>query len=75
MIRDRNPERKLRIGYVSPDFCDHAVNYFFEPLLKLHDRQQFEIFAYSNTHDGKTHVTARLKQKFDHWRDIKLLRR
>ena len=70
--RDRDPERKLRIGYVSPDFRNHAVNYFFEPLLKLHDRQQFGIFAYSNTTQGDA-VTARLKQEFDHWRDIKFL--
>jgi protein O-GlcNAc transferase len=71
-IRDRNPERKLRIGYVSPDFWDHAVNYFFEFLTKLHDRRQFEIYAYSNVM-REDYVTVRLKQSFDHWRDIKRL--
>ena len=30
---DRNPERRLRIGYVSAHFCRHAVNYFTEPLI------------------------------------------
>jgi protein O-GlcNAc transferase len=65
----REPERKLRIGYISADFCYHAVNYFFEPLLRAHDRQNFEIFGYSQTrkHDF---VTERLKQRFDHWREI-----
>jgi protein O-GlcNAc transferase len=72
LIRDKNPDRKLRIGYVSPDFRDHAVNYFFEFLLRLHDRQQFEVFAYSSTH-GKDHVTARLRPEFDHWREIIML--
>ena len=72
LIRDKNPGRKLRIGYVSPDFRDHAVNYFFEFLLKWHDRRQFEVFGYSST-AGEDHVTARLKPKFDHWRHIKPL--
>ena len=67
---DGDPERRLRIGYVSPDFCKHAVNYFFEHLLENHDRTQFEIFAYSNT-AGEDDVTKRLKASFDHWRDIR----
>lgn len=65
----RDPERKLRIGYVSPDFCYHAVNYFFEPLLRAHDRERFELFAYSQTRKIDF-VTDRLKPRFDHWREI-----
>ena len=72
IIRDKDPERKLRIGYVSPDLREHAVNYFFEPMLKLHDRQKFEVFIYSNVM-REDHITARLKQKADHWRDLKFL--
>ena len=72
LIRDKNPARKLRIGYVSPDFRDHPVNYFFEPLLMQHDRRQFEIFAYSNC-SREDHVTARLKMACDHWRNITTL--
>ena len=72
LIRDAEVERKLRIGYVSPDFCNHPVNYFFEPLLKQHNRGRFEIFGYSNTITEDA-VTARLKQEFDHWRDIRPL--
>ena len=68
-VRDINPDRKLRIGYVSPDFRNHAVNYFFEPLLKAHDRDQFEVFAYSNT-SKEDQVTERLKKEFDHWHNI-----
>jgi predicted O-linked N-acetylglucosamine transferase (SPINDLY family) len=71
-VRNRDPERKLRIGYVSPDFRNHAVNYFFEHLLRSHDRQQFEIFAYSSILQDDA-VTARLKQEFDHWRNIRFL--
>jgi predicted O-linked N-acetylglucosamine transferase (SPINDLY family) len=70
--RNADPDRKLRIGYISPDFRNHAVNYFFEFLLKRQDRQHFEAFAYSNTF-REDHVTARLRQAFDHWRDIRFL--
>lgn len=70
LIRDKNPDRKIRIGYVSPDFRDHAVNYFFEGLLTLHDKGRFEIFAYSNA-TNEDDVTSRLKTKFDHWQDIR----
>ena len=66
---DRTPERRLRLGYVSPDFRRHAVNYFFEHLLANHDREGFEVFAYSNT-AGEDHVTKRLMASFNHWRDI-----
>ncbi len=67
---DKNAERKLRIGYVSAEFHEHPVSYFFEPLLLNHDRKNFEIFGYSNV--GITdHVTERLKPEFDHWRDIR----
>jgi predicted O-linked N-acetylglucosamine transferase (SPINDLY family) len=69
LIRDKDPKRKLRIGYVSPDFRDHAVNYFFEFLLKYHDRAQFEIFGYSCA-TREDHVTARIKPALDHWRNI-----
>ncbi len=70
-VRDNNPDRKLRIGYVSPDFRTHPVNFFFEPLLKLH-RDKFELYAYSNVKKEDA-VTARLKSEFHYWRNIKLL--
>lgn len=35
--------RRIRLGYVSPDLCEHAVMRFFESVLAKHDRQKFEI--------------------------------
>ena len=64
-----DPERRLRIGYVSGDFRKHAVNYFFEPLLAHHQKDDFEFFAYANIR-VEDEATARLKSGFDHWRDI-----
>ncbi|NIO39434.1 MAG: tetratricopeptide repeat protein [Burkholderiales bacterium] len=43
---DAKPDR-LRIGYFSADFCNHATLYLLSGLLHLHDRSQFELFAYS----------------------------
>jgi len=63
---DRDPDRKLRIGYVSPDFCAHSVSFFAEPMLREHDRSAFELFCYpcSNRNDV---VTERLRKEADHW--------
>ena len=44
---DRDPERRLRVGYVSPDFRDHVVGHYVLPLLEGHDLEGFEILCYS----------------------------
>jgi len=63
---DRNPERRLKIGYVSPDFRSHAVATFAEPILANHDKSQYEIFCYSQVKNEDA-VTARFRQFSDHW--------
>jgi len=68
-INDRNPNRRLRIGYVSPDFNEHAVSFFFEPLLANHDRAQFDIFCYSDV-DRPDAITQRLRTYPATWREI-----
>ena len=40
-----DPQRKLRIGYVSPD-CHPAASFFLKPVWQRHDREKFEILAY-----------------------------
>jgi predicted O-linked N-acetylglucosamine transferase (SPINDLY family) len=67
---DRSPDRRLRVGYISPDFREHAVGRFLLPLLKRHDHQQFEIFAYSSV-DSPDAVTAQMKKLVDCWRDVR----
>ncbi len=66
---DPNPHRKLRVGYVSPDFRRHSVAFFVEPLLRCHSRDAVAVHCYSNvlTHDG---VTAHLASLADTFRDI-----
>ena len=63
------PHRKLRIGYISPDFKRHSVAYFFEPLLNGHDRNKFEIYGYGDVAKPDL-VTERLAEKFDFYRNI-----
>ena len=46
---DRSPERRLRIGYVSPDFGNHSVGRFMVPLLAHHSHGSYEIFCYTDT--------------------------
>jgi protein O-GlcNAc transferase len=65
---DCRPERRLRIGYVSGDFWEHAVAYFFEPLLAAHNRSEFEVFCYSSLDEAdEDATTARLRLLADHW--------
>jgi predicted O-linked N-acetylglucosamine transferase (SPINDLY family) len=66
---DRDPERRLRIGYVSQDLRTHSVAYFFEPVLRMHDRDAVETFCYASViHPDAT--TARLRSLSGHWIDI-----
>ena len=65
---DRSPERRLRIGYVSPDFWDHVVGRNLMPLFERHDRQQFEILCYAGV--AKTDaMTDRFRQSAQQWRN------
>lgn len=60
---------KIRIGYWSPDFRNHAVRYFALPLLENHDREKFEIVAYHDApfHDGQTDA---IKACCDHFLSV-----
>ncbi len=66
---DRTPDRRLRVGYVSAHFRAHAVSFFSEPILALHDHAAFEIFCYSDVRKPDD-TTARLRRFADHWRDV-----
>jgi predicted O-linked N-acetylglucosamine transferase (SPINDLY family) len=65
----RDPERRLRVGYVSPDFCAHSVAFFAEPLIREHDRERFEVFCY-HAATRSDMVTERLKGLADGWRSL-----
>jgi predicted O-linked N-acetylglucosamine transferase (SPINDLY family) len=65
----RDPERRLRIGYVSGDFREHSVATFLMPVLVHHDRGRFEITCYHNFSRADA-TTDRLRAQVDRWRDV-----
>jgi protein O-GlcNAc transferase len=68
---DLDPDRPLRIAYVSPDLYTHCVANFFESLLDSHDREGFELYGYGNVpSECRDGTTERLVSKFDQYRDI-----
>lgn len=63
---DRDPVRRLKVGYVSGDFRTHVVAFFIEPILASHDKAQVEVYCYhnSNRYDSQTDKFVALA---DHW--------
>lgn len=62
-------QRKIRVGYLSADFRQHSIRYFFRPLLENHDRDRFEVFGYYDMvyRDDQTRA---MEPYFDHFRVI-----
>jgi protein O-GlcNAc transferase len=66
---DRARGRRLRVGYVSPDFRDHCQSMFMLPLLRHHDHEVVEVFCYASIKEPDS-VTKELAQFADVWRDV-----
>ncbi len=66
---DKDPKRRLRVGYVSRDFRTHPVSSFFMPLLRAHDRKAVEALCYADNAQQDA-VTRELEALADHWRPI-----
>ena len=66
---DPEPARRLRVGYASPDFCNHSCSYFLVPLIAGHDPAAVELFAYSDVAvpDG---LTAAFRGLIPNWREM-----
>jgi predicted O-linked N-acetylglucosamine transferase (SPINDLY family) len=64
---DPSPHRRIRIGYVSPDFRNHPVGRFLLPLFDHHNHESVEVYCY---HDAPADdaVTQRLRSRADVWR-------
>jgi predicted O-linked N-acetylglucosamine transferase (SPINDLY family) len=67
LANDRNPHRRLRIGYVSPDFRDHVVGRNLRPLFRCHDKTQVEVICYSGVVRPDA-TTEEFQQHADQWR-------
>ncbi len=65
---DPDPDRRLRVGYVTDRFRRQAAAYAFGGVLLCHDANQVEVFCYSDTLQ-EDDVTARFRSRADRWRD------
>ena len=64
-----NQPQKLRIGYISPDFRNHAVGRLIYQIFSHHDRSQFEIYGYT-TVDMDDHITKEIRSRCDVFVDL-----
>ena len=67
--RDRDPDRRLRLGFVSADLGFHPVGCFFLPLLENLDREKYETFLYA-AKKNPDFQAERLSRAADQWRQI-----
>jgi protein O-GlcNAc transferase len=66
---DRGPDRRLRIGYLSPDFRDHVVGRNLLPLLRRHNREKFEVTCYAQVPRPDA-MTGEFQRIAHRWRNI-----
>jgi predicted O-linked N-acetylglucosamine transferase (SPINDLY family) len=69
-IPKRSRQGKIRIGYFSSDFRNHAVSFLTAELFELHDKNIFELFAFSSGADDKSPVRLRLQRAFTQFIDV-----
>lgn len=62
--------KKIRIAYFSPDFHEHPVAYLTAEIFELHDRNQFEVYAFSFGKKTNDSMRKRLESAFDHFIDV-----
>lgn len=67
--RDRDPERKLRIAYLSGDFRAHPVGLYLLGVLPHHDRSRFHVTCYVNQKLGDS-ITEALRVSADEWKPV-----
>ena len=65
--------KKIRIGYFSADFREHPVGYLTAELYEVHDRNHFEIHAFSLGRDTKDKTNLRIKEGVDKFHDVRSL--
>jgi predicted O-linked N-acetylglucosamine transferase (SPINDLY family) len=64
-----DPERPLRIGYLSANFRNHALAHLMLPVFGLHDRDRFRVYTYSQGEDDGSEYRRRIAAESDVFRD------
>src|SRR5262249_43628394 len=65
---EANADRRIRVGYISPDFRDHVIGRNLLPLFARHDRQSFEVVCFSETATPDA-LTGHFRKYADAWED------
>ncbi|HET7032994.1 MAG TPA: tetratricopeptide repeat protein [Casimicrobiaceae bacterium] len=68
---DRPAHERIRIGYFSADFHEHATAHLIAELFERHDRAKFELTAYSFGPTAETPMRRRLMAAFDNFVDVR----
>ncbi len=72
---------KIRIGYLSSDYCRHPITYLITELFEKHDRSKFEVYGYDSTKEDNSDVRKRILSSFDKlsmvldWNDEQIARK
>ena len=56
---------RIRIGYLSSDFCRHAMSFLIAEVMEQHDRTGFEVFGYDTSPEDGSELRARVLAAFD----------
>lgn len=67
-VADRNPRKRLKVGYVTADFREHSVAFFMQPVLAHHNPDNVEVHVYSN--GPSDHITTQMRSQVPHWHEI-----
>ncbi|WP_316369537.1 O-linked N-acetylglucosamine transferase family protein [Candidatus Thiodiazotropha sp. CDECU1] len=68
---DCNPDRKLKLGFISADIRKHAISYYFTPIYNLFNKDLFSLHVYYNNilYDD---ITEKVKKRSDSWCECQL---
>jgi predicted O-linked N-acetylglucosamine transferase (SPINDLY family) len=69
-LKVQPPKAKIRLGYYSADFYNHATCMLMAELFEKHDKSKFELFAFSFGPDIKDPMRARVEAAFDQFIDV-----
>lgn len=61
-------KRKIRVGYISPDFRRHVMCFFYQAFLRYYDKTQFEVYCYCLNESDE--ITVQMRNLPDQWRDL-----
>jgi len=71
-ITKRPPHKKIRIGYYSADFHEHATAYLMAELFEAHNTDSFEVYGISFGRDSQDNMRRRLSSAFHRFLDVRI---